>query len=88
ALRPSGKASAPGPEGSRPETRFHRRSAKQGICDMLNHKQWPNARQPSAGAALKPGEGAPAEAQSPPTSENYEVRSKISLVLLQNGTLI
>ncbi|GBO22457.1 hypothetical protein AVEN_274724-1, partial [Araneus ventricosus] len=34
---PSGKVSALGPEGSRFETRFRRRSAVYGACCTLNH---------------------------------------------------
>ncbi|GBM99737.1 hypothetical protein AVEN_237664-1 [Araneus ventricosus] len=38
----SGRVSALGPEDSRPESRFHRRSAVHGACCTLNHTQWPN----------------------------------------------
>ncbi|GBM08026.1 hypothetical protein AVEN_71464-1 [Araneus ventricosus] len=40
---PSGKASTQGPDGRRPETRFHRRSAVYGARSPPNHTQWPNA---------------------------------------------
>ncbi|GBN04325.1 hypothetical protein AVEN_233642-1 [Araneus ventricosus] len=40
---PIGKVSALGPEGSRFETRFRRRSTVYGACFTLNHTQRPNA---------------------------------------------
>ncbi|GBN95834.1 hypothetical protein AVEN_268557-1 [Araneus ventricosus] len=55
---PSGKASAFGPEGPRPETRFHRRSAVHEACCTPNHTQ------PNVLPLVWHGEGVPAQVSS------------------------
>ncbi|GBM90573.1 hypothetical protein AVEN_153978-1 [Araneus ventricosus] len=81
---PSGEISALGPEGSRFETRFHRRSTVYGACCTLNHNVV--AKCPPVGVVWKFGEGV-CQLRCHPyhmtVVQNYEVRPKIALVLLQ-----
>ncbi|GBM55794.1 hypothetical protein AVEN_109237-1 [Araneus ventricosus] len=57
--RPSGKVAGLGPEGSRFETRFHRRSVLYWACCTLNHRH--GSTRATAGVVRKFGEGVPAQ---------------------------
>ncbi|GBN10312.1 hypothetical protein AVEN_191447-1 [Araneus ventricosus] len=85
---PSGKVSALGPEGSRFETRFHRRSAVYGARCTLNSyavaKHPPLVRRGS----LERGRQLRGRPRHRAAAQNCEVRPKVALVLLQNRTLI
>ncbi|GBN80515.1 hypothetical protein AVEN_126188-1 [Araneus ventricosus] len=54
---PSGKVSTPGPEGRRPETRFHRRSAVYGACCTPNHtsSRWCGVKIPTLARPTQEG---------------------------------
>ncbi|GBL93699.1 hypothetical protein AVEN_166746-1 [Araneus ventricosus] len=75
-----------GPEGRRFETRLHRRSAVYGACCTLNLTQCPNAL-PLRGS-LERGCQLRRRPRHLTAAQNFDVRPRIALVLLQNGTLI
>ncbi|GBL81217.1 hypothetical protein AVEN_143551-1 [Araneus ventricosus] len=78
---PDGKVSTSEPEGSRIETRFHRRTAaKAGPV----HAKSVGAKCPPAGVARKRGEGVKAQVSSSSSDRgsNNKVRHEIALVLL------
>ncbi|GBM68770.1 hypothetical protein AVEN_97905-1 [Araneus ventricosus] len=83
---PSGKVPALGPEGCRPETRFHRKSAVHG----LHAKSYAVAKRPPLvwRGSLERGCQLRCRPRHLTVVQNYLVRPKIALALLQNGTLI
>ncbi|GBO32457.1 hypothetical protein AVEN_274027-1 [Araneus ventricosus] len=85
---PSGKVSALGPEGSRFETRFHRRSAVYGACCTLHHTYWPNVLPLLWRGILERACQLRCCPRHLSVAQNYEVRPNIAPVLLQSGTLI
>ncbi|GBL94220.1 hypothetical protein AVEN_163535-2-1, partial [Araneus ventricosus] len=82
---PGGKISALGPEGYKFETRFHLRTAVQA---GLVHVKSVGAKSPSTGVVRKFGEGCQlwCPLHHLTAVQNDEVRPKIALVLLRNGT--
>ncbi|GBM93021.1 hypothetical protein AVEN_219835-1 [Araneus ventricosus] len=81
---PSGRVSALGPEGSKPD------STEDPCMGLLHTQSYVVAKRPPVGVAWKFGEGVPAQCRPRHLTvfQNYEVRPKVALVLLQNGTLI
>ncbi|GBM17780.1 hypothetical protein AVEN_271602-1 [Araneus ventricosus] len=71
---PSGKVSAPGPEGRRLEARFHQRTAVHGACCAPNHTQWPNVLPLVWRGNLKRGCQPRRRPRHLTSVQNYEVR--------------
>ncbi|GBM26083.1 hypothetical protein AVEN_12844-1 [Araneus ventricosus] len=82
---PGGKISTPGPEVSRLEIRFDRRTA---VSAHMVHVKSVRAKCPPVGIVRKFGEGSQLRCRPRHLTaiQNYKVRPKIALVLLQNGT--
>ncbi|GBL72346.1 hypothetical protein AVEN_115286-1 [Araneus ventricosus] len=86
---PSGKALA---SGSGPLARNPIPPKIRRVWGPLHAKSYAVAKRPPAGAARKLGGGWRHQPRCPPRHltvvQNYEVRPKIALVLLQNGALM
>ncbi|GBM89648.1 hypothetical protein AVEN_22635-1 [Araneus ventricosus] len=79
---PNGKVMALGSEGSRLETRNHR------ALGPLHQSPGPNAPPLVWHGSLSEGVQARCRTRHLTELQNYELQSKIALVLLQNGTFI